>query len=168
MNGDFEQVIATDIDDVPFVTMLAQVSLGRRDTAVATFEGIERRALGNRHLDHVVVALRAVIDDTPEVGLAALANLISRRAFSDPEGWYYWAHSLVGFGDRAGALDLLRRAVDRGLHCPRALETSPLLEPIRTDPAFEALLARAAIGREEAARSFAAAGGPRLLGISTA
>lgn len=71
-------------------------------------------------------------------------------------------------GDHDSAVTLIARAVDTGLHCPQALESSPLLAPVRSHPVFVAALTRARIAHQQAARAFAAAGGHRLLGITPA
>jgi hypothetical protein len=62
-------------------------------------------------------------------------------------------------------MDLLARAVDAGLHAVRGLETTPLLDSLRTLPRFNAILARARAGQAIAARAFADADGHRLLGL---
>jgi TolB-like protein/tetratricopeptide (TPR) repeat protein len=168
MLGDFDRAIALDLEDLPFVTIVSQMSLGRVDDARGTFASLERRAKGNPRMVEVVVALRAVVEDRPDEGKAAVAQLVARAAFRDPEGWFYWAHALVRFGDHSGALELLTRAVDAGLNCPDALEISPLLAPLRAHPEFQALIARGRMGQEEATSEFQAAGGHRLLQTSAA
>jgi TolB-like protein len=166
MLGDFERAIALDLEDPPFVTLMSQLALGRIDDARATFGTIEQRAKRNPLMTVVVTSLRAVVEGLPDEGKAAVAELQSRPAFRDPEGWFYWAQGLVRFDDYPGAIALLTRTLDGGFYCPQALEVSPLLAPLRVFPEFHAIVARARIGQEEAEREFAAAGGHRLLGTS--
>ena len=97
---------------------------------------------------------------------AAMKDALSRPSFKDPEGFFYWALALMSLGDPAGALELLQRAVDGGLNCPRAYELNPLLDPLRGEPAFARIVERARVAHEEAATAFHAAGGRRLLGLA--
>jgi non-specific serine/threonine protein kinase len=166
MNGEFETAIANDLDDPPYLTLVSLIALGRIDEAMSTFASAAYRTKGNPQLARVHASLRAIVENRPEEGKAAIAEMLSHRAFRDPEGWFYWAHGLAGLGDHDGAVALLSRAVDGGLHCPRALEISPTLAPLRALPAFHDLIARARTGHLEAAREFAAAGGHRLLGTA--
>jgi serine/threonine protein kinase/tetratricopeptide (TPR) repeat protein len=168
LNGDFDRAIALDSEDPPFVTMISQICQGRHDLAAETFDSTERRLKGNPHLANVLVALRAIIDRRADVGRATIAQLLTHRAFRDPEGWFYWSLGLAGFGADDEALSLLSQAVDGGLYCPRALEVNPVLAALRPTPAFQAILERARVGHEEARREFVSAGGPRLLGPATA
>jgi hypothetical protein len=101
-------------------------------------------------------------------GHAALAELTAYRGFSDPEGWYYWGQGAALVSDRAFALEMLQRAVSTGFACPRAFESSPLLDSLRGMPAFADVLARAREGHEVAAEAFAKADGHRLLGLPRA
>jgi hypothetical protein len=96
-----------------------------------------------------------------QIGEGGMGRVLEAR----PEGFFYWALTLVALGDRAGALDLLERSVDRGLHCPRAFELNPVLDPLRGEPAFAHMLERARAAHDEAATAFHAAGGQRLLGL---
>ena len=106
-----------------------------------------------------------VLNGELESGRAALGELTEYAEFRDPEGWYYWAQASAGLGDRDRALDLLGRSVDTGMHCVRGLETTPMLDPVRMDPRFGAIVGRARAGQAVAARAFADADGHRLLGL---
>ena len=85
--------------------------------------------------------------------------------FSDPEGWYYWAQAATQLKDEPAALALLARAVDAGLSSVRGLETTPLLDGLRTFPQFNEIIARARTGQSLATRAFTDADGHRLLGL---
>jgi hypothetical protein len=61
---------------------------------------------------------------------------------------------------------MLGRAVDSGLHCPRALEASPGLHFVRQEPGFAAILERARAGHAAAVEAFAREDGYQLLGLA--
>lgn len=52
------------------------------------------------------------------------------------------------------ALRELRRAVDQGFFCPPCLERSPLLEPLREEPAFVSAAAAARARHHDFGRRF--------------
>jgi eukaryotic-like serine/threonine-protein kinase len=168
MDGQYGHTIETDIDEPPYLTVLSLISTGRHDEAAAVCHSAKTRIAGNDHLKLVLDAGLAILERQYEEGRTALAKLVSFPSFSDPEGWYYWAQVATQLNDHAGALDLLGRAVDAGLHSVRGLETTPLLDGLRTSPRFNEILNRARAGHAMAARAFTDADGHRLLGLPTA
>lgn len=68
----------------------------------------------------------------------------------------------MGFDEQG--LKLLHRAVDKGYFASPALVRSPQFDALRSEPAFQALVADAEAGRERALAAFRDAGGERLLG----
>jgi len=165
MNGDSERAIQVDQEDPPYVTTMALIALGRRDEAVDLCRNAASKAPGNEHLTAVLTACVAIVNREYESGRRAISTLLEYPVFTDPEGWYYWAIVSVGLRDHERALTLLRRAVDTGWHCPRALERAVLLDPIRREPAFTAIVERAREGHDSAARAFTEADGHRILGL---
>jgi TolB-like protein len=165
MNGEFNRAIETDVEDPPYVTVLSLLSLRRPDEAVGLCLGAKSRASSNEHLGMVLDALLAIVDGRQAEGRAAIESLLQFPGFCDPEGFYYWANASAALGDLERALNLLERAVSSGLHCVRALETTPHLDPLRLDPRFALILERARAGQAVASRAFAAADGHRLLGL---
>jgi len=163
VNAEFDRAIEEDRDDPPFVTLHALLSTGRRDEAHAVCQRMKESGL--THLRPELSAVRAVIDGRHADGAAAMQGALSRRSFKDPEGFFYWALTLMLLGDRPAALDLLQRAVAGGLNCPRAFELNPLLDPLRGHTAFSDMLTRVRAAHDEAATAFHAAGGRRLLGL---
>jgi eukaryotic-like serine/threonine-protein kinase len=167
MNGDCERAIETDREDPPYVTTMALLSLGRTDDVIKLCRTEASKAPGNQHLTAVLSACQAIVEGDYEGGQRAVTTLLEFSGFSDPEGWYYWALASVGLRDYDRALTLLRRAVDTGWHCGRALETAVILDPIRREPAFTAIVERARAAHAAAARAFAEADGHRILGLPT-
>ncbi len=131
--GEFNRAIETDVEQPPYVTALALLSLGKHDEAIAICQSARARMPWNDHLGLVLDALGAIVSRDYEAGRAAVSQLLEFAAFSDPEGWYYWAQAAAGLEDRERAFDLLSRAVDTGLHCVRGLETTPLLDSLRME-----------------------------------
>ena len=107
----------------------------------------------------------AIIRGRLAEGRTALEELTSYTGFSDPEGWYYWAQAAALLGDTTSAMDMLRKAVNTGFFCPRALESTPLLDHLRGQAEFSSLLVQAREGHEAAAIAFTKADGHRLLGL---
>jgi len=165
MSGDFERVIELDVDDPPYLTALAQLALGRSDEAIALCRVAPERSPANEQLVLLMSAIRSLLEGNREEGRAAIARMQSSATFSDPEGLYYWAQASAGLRDHENALDMLSRAVDTGLYCVRGFEVSPLLSVLRPSAAFDDILERARVRQSAAARAFADADGPRLLGL---
>jgi TolB-like protein len=166
MNGDFDQAIAHDTNDPRYLTGFALLMLGRREEAAAHCRAAIPQSGGYVSLGPLLEALVAIAEGDMATGRAAVARLLTFPAFSDPEGWFYWANCLALLGDLDGALDPLERAVNGGWHCVRGLEIMPALEPLRDEPRFVTILKRTRADRETAARAFGEAGGHRLLGLS--
>jgi TolB-like protein len=165
MSGDFRRAIDADVEEPPYVTVLALLSLGRSDEAVTLCRAARARTPKNAHLAAVLDSLGASADGRFEEGIRAVDKLEAFSRFRDPEGYYYWAQASVRLRDHARAIQLLERAVDGGFHCVQGFDTSPAFDALRLDPAFVALVGRAREKQAIAARAFAEADGPRLLGL---
>ena len=167
MNGECERAIETDREDPPYVTTMALLAMGRIDEAIRLCRNGVEKAPANHHLSIVLRACLAIAERDHDAGRRAISTLLASSGFADPEGWYYWALASVGLEDHDTALRLLGRAVDTGWHCERALETAVILDPIRGQPAFTAIVERARTAHGAAARAFADADGYRILGMPT-
>jgi hypothetical protein len=148
------------------VTVLSLLSLGRTDEAVVRCRDARARAPQNAHLALMVESLDASVEGNHDQGIRAVELLESFPGFTDPEGFFYWAQVCVSLRDRPRAMRLLERAVEGGFYCVRGYETSPAFDALRLDPAFVALVGRAREKQASAARAFADADGPRLLGLA--
>ena len=165
MSGEFSKAIEMDVDQPPYVTILSMLALGRNDDALHLCRTVKASQPMNEHLASIVDSIVAGRERRFDEGRAAIQRLMTLPAFSDPEGFYYWAQAAALVDDGATALQLLGRAVGTGMHCLRALETNAHFDTLRTDPRFSAIVQRARAAQNINERAFADADGYRLLGI---
>jgi len=165
LQGDYDAAIAHDTDLPPYLTMLSLFLSERRDEALSIARAIEPSTLRNRLLSYFVIAMRAMLEDRLEEGRKAVLDM-EGPGFSDPEGWFYWAHLLAGLDDTEGAIGMLARMRDRGWSCASAIERSPGLVKLHRHPSYAPILAAIRVAETTAARAFAGVGGPRLLGLA--
>ena len=168
MLGQYDRAVEVDVDPVPFIPLMTYLARGLRDEAMALTNTTRQLSAAHPHLTLMFGLLDAILGGRVDEGRAHLAQLSEYPAFTDPEGWYYWAQAAVLVEDHPTAMNFLRRAVTTGLSCPRGLETAPLLDPLRATPEFVQLVAHARRTHETAAAAFVKADGPRLLGLPRA
>jgi TolB-like protein len=166
MSGDYVRAIEHDADDSRYITLLALHLMNRTEEARELRRTALAQASPNAHLRLLVRIIAAAVDRDADAGREALGGLRAFPWFSDPEGWLYWAHGAIGIPDDDEAMRLLARAVDGGLYCVRALETSPDFDRLRSRSAFADLVTKARAGQARAAAAFTEAGGHRILGLS--
>jgi tetratricopeptide (TPR) repeat protein len=168
MMGQYQRAIETDPDGLPYVSIVSYLALGQQAEAVALSEARRHAAGANQHLISISRLAACVAGRSLADGRQLLEEAMALPAFTDPEGWYYWSLAAAQLQQEDLALHMLRRAIECGLHCPRALEAVPLLDPLRGSPEFAALVERSREGHEAAVLAFARAHGPRLLGVHAA
>jgi hypothetical protein len=95
------------------------------------------------------------------VGISALSGL---KIMDDPEAIFQEGWLLCDVGERERGLVQLRRAVAKGYFVAPTLSGSRQFDALRSDAAFQELLAEAEAGRRQALAAFREAGGERLLG----
>jgi len=163
--GDFERLLREDVDEASDFEpkAVALVRAGRREEAKAVFE-----RMGAVHMPAAyratANAARAALFDEPAAARAALKEGFA--AIDDPE-WHYTVGTLLArVGDPERAVDMIEKAVDGGYLVAPALAKDPVLDPLRGQARFEALLARAESRREAALAAFRQAGGESLLGTA--
>ena len=165
MLGQYERAIEVDPDNIPFVSAISFVALGQHDELAAMCRAARGQTGGNAHLELMLEVLEALVASDLEGGRQSLGKLDEYPAFADPEGWYYWAQAAARVKHHELAFRLLRRAVTSGFHCPRALETTPLLDDLRGTAEFAELLGIARQAHDAAVVAFTRADGARLLGL---
>ena len=84
--------------------------------------------------------------------LRGLENKIGERGVGDPEGMYKISQAYSILGDKPSALRVLRRSIEGGFFCYPYFTTDPLLNGLRNEPEFNALL-NVARQRHEAFKS---------------
>ncbi|MGH8636611.1 MAG: protein kinase domain-containing protein [Burkholderiales bacterium] len=165
MLGQYDRAIHADADQVQYVSVMSYLALGQQAEAIELVRAGKAEAGSHPQFQAIIDLLDALLTGHVDEGRRNILKLMDYPAFDDPEGFYYWAQGATVVGDHAFALSLLQRSVDSGFHCPRALESSPLLDELRGTAEFADLLARAREGHEAAASAFARADGYRLLGL---
>ena len=83
---------------------------------------------------------------------------------NDPEFLFRVGWLLCDVGEHEQGLLYLRRALNKAYFAAPTLSASRSFDPLRSDPRFQAILAEAAVGRQQAMTAFREAGGERLLG----
>jgi eukaryotic-like serine/threonine-protein kinase len=168
MLGQYQRAIETDPDRPPYVSLIAQLALGQHEEARALCDDARAHAGAHPHVELMMKLFEGVLTGQFEEGRAALRELTDYSGFSDPEGWYYWAQAAALVGDPEYALEMLTRAVSTGFACPRAIESTPMLDPLRGSAALAELVGIAQASHETAVAAFARADGYRLLGLPQA
>ena len=163
--GDMARVLAetSDAGDSELRTMALE-ALGRQDEARKSLHADPASALVPVWAA-IVRALLALLDRSPDAA-EAFAELAATH--TDPEALFMYGACQARVGDTARALPTLVASVEGGFTVPQALRDHPWLAPLRETSTFGALLARAEAARSEAEQAFGAAGGPALLGPSSA
>jgi TolB-like protein len=136
---------------------------GRRDEARRALDDM-REALRVSIFQSWVDFLAAWLDRRPDEMLRMLLPLERLKIQDDPEAIFQEAWLLCDAGAHDRALPLLQRAIAKGYSVAPTLANSRHFDPLRSDPAFTALLAEAESRRQRARAAFIAAGGERLLG----
>jgi hypothetical protein len=94
----------------------------------------------------------------------SISALSALKIQDDPEAIFQEGWLLCDAGEHERGLGHLRRAVAKGYFVAPTLSGSRHFDALRTDPAFQELLAEAEAGRQRALAAFREAGGERLLG----
>lgn len=92
---------------------------------------------------HIGKALSTSIAHRDEEGLELLHTVekkIAERGVGDPEATYKVAQAYSVLGDRASALRLLQNSVEGGFYSYPYLVSDPLLDHVRKEPEFTAIL----------------------------
>jgi tetratricopeptide (TPR) repeat protein len=82
-----------------------------------------------------------------------LLEALEHSGSADQPTWFQRAVIHVALGETGPALDLLEQALDRRDKQLRLLRIEPLLDPIRSEPRFHALLERVGLTDESVARA---------------
>jgi hypothetical protein len=168
MTGDIERILAVEPPQIVAgaddgIRVIGLGLAGRRDEARRLL--LDMRARSRiKAFQSWTEYLMAWLDRRPAdmvVGMSALGTL---KIMDDPEAIFQEGWLLCDVGEHERGLAQLRRAVAKGYFVAPTLSRSPHFDALRTDPAFQELLAQAEAGRQHALAAFREAGGERLLG----
>jgi TolB-like protein/thioredoxin-like negative regulator of GroEL len=135
-------------------------SMGNAEEALDSLRAMER-VTRTELLQNLVGSLRLLLEGKREDSLAASEFCI--RHFPDPEAVFYMARQLAQLGEPARALDVLNEVIDRGFYLSHPLSADPWLAPLRSLPAYEALVERTRRLEQDVALAFMQLGGHDLL-----
>jgi tetratricopeptide (TPR) repeat protein len=161
MRGDWERAITSDVEELRWVTNWTLPILGRADEAITAYQRIETQRLP-RTMRLMMSAARLVLEGRREQALETIA-MFTVRPF-DPEGVYFIARALVSLDEHAAAFAQLERIVDGGFFCHQIFLRDPVLDPIRGEQRFTAIVKRAQERWQDAEAEFRRLGGEQLLG----
>jgi TolB-like protein len=136
---------------------------GRRDEARAALRAM-RRAPHIPVFQSWTEYLMAWLDGRSTDMLARISAFSGLKIRDDPEAIFQEGLLLCDVGEHGPGLAYLQRAVAKGYFVAPTLSVRRQFDPLRSDPAFQALLAEAEAGRQRALAAFSEAGGERLLG----
>jgi eukaryotic-like serine/threonine-protein kinase len=168
MTGDIDRLLAVERPPVDAgadegIRVMGLGLAGRRDEA--------RRALREMRGKSRIPAfewwgdfLMAWLERRPADMLGSLPAVSALKIQEDPEAIFLEGWFLCDVGEHQAGLEHLRRAVAKGYFVAPTLSGSRHFDALRSDPAFNALLADAKAGRQRALTAFRDAGGERLLG----
>jgi serine/threonine protein kinase/tetratricopeptide (TPR) repeat protein len=136
---------------------------GRRDEARHLLGGLGRGSLLPAFRAWTQY-LAAWLDRRPADMVVHLSDLSPLKIQDDPEAIFLEGWLLCDAGEHQSGLDHLRRAVAKGYYAAPTLSASRHFDPLRGDPAFQAVVSAAEAGRRDALAAFRDAGGEGLLG----
>jgi serine/threonine protein kinase len=122
------------------------------DRAFETNPGLMQAAVGK--------AISDSIARNPSAGRQLLRQTeakIQERGVTDAEGIYKVAQAYAVLGDTRSALRVLRQSIQGGFFCYPYFQTDPLLDSLRREPDFTALVKRAQLRHEQFEERFSPA-----------
>jgi TolB-like protein len=168
MTGDVERLLAVERrpgagsgDSV--IRVIGLGLAGRRDEALRMLAAL-RQAPQLPVFQSYAETLLAWLERRRADMLASLPNVGALKIMDDPEAIFQEGWMLCDVGEHERSLAQLRRAVAKGYSVTPTLSGSPAFDALRSNPAFQELLAEAEAGRQQALAAFRENGGERLLG----
>ncbi len=162
--GDYTSAIEHDIENPPILKAYGLAGLGRHAEAAALLRSAAVEELPQLYR-YYVEGLRCVFEGNHDEARALFESLTGSWTMRDPCGWYYAARVMAYLGATEPALQFLGYSVSGGFACFPWFVRDPWLDSIRGRSGFRALMAEAEARHRHAADTFAASGGPGLLGV---
>jgi serine/threonine protein kinase/tetratricopeptide (TPR) repeat protein len=131
-----------------------------------------RELLSNVRLERLPPSYRGMVEAvsgvTGDAGVAldALVQAMAAGAKNDPEAVFLAGMVAAFVGNKEMAVEFIESSVRAGFSAVQALETSPVLAPLRGDPRFDAVTELAQQRRRIALAIFERGDGPALVGIA--
>jgi tetratricopeptide (TPR) repeat protein len=169
MHGDIDRLLAFEPPRVILgadegIRVIALGLAGRRDEARERLQAMRRTSrlpLFLTWIEYLTAWLDRKLAEMA-IGASVFSGL---KIYDDPEAIFQQGWLMCDVGDHAAGLDWLRRAVAKGYFAAAPLATRPQFDALRSEPAFQAILADAEGGRQRALAAFRDAGGERLIGV---
>jgi tetratricopeptide (TPR) repeat protein len=158
--GDRQQFLSllpgTDSPIFQWYRGVAELERGNRDRAAQAVAGVFERNPQDTFARLALALSRTLAGHPDEARTAALALAQHQQAVGSHDGEFTFklAQVLAFAGDAPSALQQLDRAVEQGFTCPRCVESSPLLDPVRTLDRYASVLAAAQERHEAFGRRF--------------
>ena len=113
--GDYDRVIATNVEDPPVLNVYALAALGRTADAVTLLREVDKQTLPKLYRLYVHGTL-CLFEGKWTEALDSV-RVLAGSSMRDPCGRYYAARSLAYLGDQEMALECLKRSVSGGFFC---------------------------------------------------
>jgi tetratricopeptide (TPR) repeat protein len=163
LRADYSRVVATKLEENPYIAALSLAEVGRAPEAIALMRELQEKI--QTRIRDFVIAARTLLEGKAAESVVAV-NRIAASDFRDPEGLFYLTRHLAHLNEIDLAIELFGRVVAGGFCCFPAMAQDPWLDPARRRPEFTKLLHRAEAQHREAASTFARFDGDALLGMS--
>ena len=168
MTGDIERLLAVEPPVLAGsgdqgIRVIGLGLAGRRDEArraLVAMQGTSQLPLFQAWTDYLMAWLDGRGGDMI-INMSAFSNV---KIMDDPEAIFQEGWLLCDAGEHERGLDYLRRAVAKGYSVAQTLSAAPAFDGLRSNLAFQVVLAEARAGREQALAAFHETGGERLLG----
>jgi non-specific serine/threonine protein kinase len=168
MTGDIERLLAVETPVLvgsgdQGIRVIGLGLAGRRDEArraLVDMRSTSHLPLFQAWTDYLMAWLEGRGGDMV-VSISAFATV---KVLDDPEAIFQEGWLLCDAGEHERGLDYLQRAVAKGYYVAPTLAGAPAFDGLRSALAFQAVLAEARAGREDALSAFHEHGGERLLG----
>jgi len=160
--GQYERTIETNVEDPPFIVTIAMERMGQQAQAIQLLRTFISPGIP-KLFRLIAEGTIAILEGRRQDALPVADEMIGKWPLRDPCATYYLARTLATI-EHPQAIDIFRRSVEGGFHAYAMFARDPWLDPLRSTPEFQEVLAFAEAQYRDAADAFVAAGGERMLG----
>ncbi|CAN5723694.1 hypothetical protein BH18ACI5_BH18ACI5_14960 [soil metagenome] len=160
--GQYERAIETNVEDPPFIVAIAMERMGRTADAITLLRTFTSPGIP-KLFRLIAEGTLAILEGRRPDALPVADEMIGKWPLRDPCATYYLARTLATI-EHPRAMEVFRRSVEGGFHAYAMFAGDPWLDPLRSTPEFQKLLAFAEAQYCDAAEAFVVAGGERMLG----